>query len=87
MIYGQSSGYVPPFDLMRLQEKGSLFLTRTNASPYIKEYPRYLEQFVGWVKQGKLSIRIDRKYPLADAAQAHLAFERRQVSGRMLLLP
>ena len=87
VLYGQSSGYVPPFDLMTLQEKGSLFLTRTNASPYIKEYPRYLEQFVGWVKQGKLSIRIDRKYPLADAAQAHLAFERRQVSGRMLLLP
>ncbi len=87
VIYGQSSGYVPPFDLMTLQEKGSLFLTRTNGSPYIKEYPRYMEQFVGWVKQGKLSIRIDRTYPLADAAQAHAAFEKRQVSGRMLLLP
>ncbi|HZW96907.1 MAG TPA: quinone oxidoreductase [Candidatus Eremiobacteraceae bacterium] len=87
VIYGQSSGYVPPFDLMTLQEKGSLFLTRTNGSPYFKEYPRYLEQFVGWVKQGKLSIRIDRRYPLADAAQAHAAFEARQVSGRMLLLP
>jgi NADPH2:quinone reductase len=87
VIYGQSSGYVPPFDLMSLQEKGSLFLTRTNGSPYIREYPRYLEQFVGWVKQGKLSIRIDRTYPLADAAKAHEAFEKRQVSGRMLLLP
>jgi len=87
VVYGQSSGYVPPFDLMALQEKGSLFLTRTNGSPYIKEYPRYVEQFVGWVKQGKLSIRIDRTYPLADAAQAHAAFEKRQVSGRMLLLP
>jgi NADPH:quinone reductase len=87
VIYGQSSGYVPPFDLMSLQEKGSLFLTRTNGSPYIKEYPRYVEQFVGWVKHGKLSIRIDRTYPLVDAAQAHAAFEARQVSGRMLLLP
>jgi len=87
VVYGQSSGYVPPFDLMTLQEKGSLFLTRTNGSPYFKEYPRYMEQFVGWVKQGKLSIRIDRTYPLADAAQAHAAFEKRQVSGRMLLLP
>lgn len=87
VVYGQSSGYVPPFDLMTLQERGSLFLTRTNGSPYIKEYPRYLEQFVGWVKQGKLSIRVDRTYPLADAAQAHAAFETRQVSGRMLLLP
>jgi NADPH2:quinone reductase len=87
VIYGQSSGYVPPFDLMTLQEKGSLFLTRTNGSPYIKEYPRYLDQFVTWLKEGKLSIRIDRTYPLAEAAQAHAAFEQRKVSGRMLLLP
>lgn len=87
VIYGQSSGYVPPFDLMTLQEKGSLFLTRTNGSPYIKEYPRYVEQFVEWVKQGKLSIRIDRTYALAEAARAHAAFEQRQVSGRVLLLP
>lgn len=87
VIYGQSSGYVPPFDLMKLQEKGSVFLTRTNGSPYSKEYPRYLEQFVDWVRQGKLSIRIDRTYPLADAAQAHAAFEQRKISGRVLLLP
>ena len=87
VIYGQSSGYVPPFDLMTLQEKGSLFLTRTNGLPYVKEYPNYLRQFVTWTEQGKLSIRIDRIYPLADAAQAHAAFERRQISGRVLLLP
>jgi NADPH2:quinone reductase len=87
VIYGQSSGYVPPFDLMTLQEKGSLFLTRTNGLPYVKEYPNYLRQFVTWIEQGKLSIRIDRTYPLADAAQAHAAFERRQISGRVLLLP
>jgi NADPH:quinone reductase len=87
VVYGQSSGYVPPFDLMTLQEKGSLFLTRTNGSPYFKEYPHYLEQFVDWVKRGKLSIRIDRTYPMMDAAKAHAAFEGRQVSGRILLLP
>jgi NADPH:quinone reductase len=87
VIYGQSSGYVPPFDLMTLQEKGSLFLTRTNGRPYFKEYPHYLELFVTLLKQGKLSIRIDRTYPLAEAAQAHAAFEQRQVSGRVLLLP
>jgi NADPH2:quinone reductase len=87
VIYGQSSGYVPPFDLMLLQEKGSLFLTRTNGLPYVKEYPDYLKQFPAWVEQGKLSIRIHRTYSLADAAQAHEAFELRQVSGRVLLLP
>jgi NADPH:quinone reductase len=87
VIYGQSSGYIPPFDLMKLQEKGSLFLTRTNGSPYFKEYCPYLELFVDWVKQGKISIRIDRTYPLAEAARAHEAFEQRQVSGRLLLIP
>jgi len=87
VIYGQSSGYVPPIDLMTLQEKGSLFITRTNGLPYVKEYPHYLEQLVPWIEQGKLSIRVDRTYPLADAAQAHAAFERREISGRALLLP
>jgi NADPH:quinone reductase len=87
VIYGQSSGYVPPFDIMRLQEKGSLFLTRTNALPWIGEYPRYLQQFVTWIQQGRLSVRIDRTYRLAEAAKAHEAFEQRQISGRVLLLP
>ena len=87
VIYGQSSGYVPPFDLMTLQEKGSLFLTRTNGLPYLKEYPHYLDLFVDWVKQGKLSIKIDGTYPLAEAGRAHAAFEQRRVSGRLLLLP
>ena len=87
VIYGQSSGYIPPFDLMTLQDKGSLFLTRTNGLPYLKEYPHYLELFVNWVKQGKLSIKIDRTYPLAEASRAHAAFEQRQVSGRLLLVP
>jgi NADPH2:quinone reductase len=72
---------------MTLQEKGSVFLTRTNGKPYFREYPHYLEQFVAWLRQGKLSIRIDRTYALADAARAHEAFEERQVSGRLLLVP
>jgi NADPH:quinone reductase len=87
VIYGQSSGFIPPFDLMRLQEKGSLFITRTNGLPYIHEYPAYVEKFAAWVRDKKLSIRITRTYPLEDAAQAHAAFEQRKVSGRVLLLP
>ena len=87
VIYGQSSGFIPPFDLMRLQEKGSLFITRTNGLPYAHEYPAYVEKFAAWVRDKKLSIRIARTYPLEDAAQAHAAFEQRKVSGRVLLLP
>ncbi len=87
VIYGQSSGYVPPLDLMTLQEKGSLFLTRTNGLPYLKEYPQYLKHLVTWLKEGTVRIRIDRTYPLADAAQAHSALEKRQIAGRVLLYP
>lgn len=87
IIYGQSSGYVPPFDVMRLQEKGSIFLTRANALPWIDEYPRYVGQFVQWIQQSLLSVRIDRTYPLAEAAKAHEAFESRHISGRILLFP
>jgi NADPH2:quinone reductase len=87
VIYGQSSGYFPRFDRMTLEEKGSLFLTRTNGLPYLKEYPHYLELLVEWIRQGKRSIKMDRTYPLAEAARAHAAFEPRQVSGRILLLP
>jgi NADPH:quinone reductase len=86
VIYGQSSGYIPPFDLMRLQEKGSLFVTRANALPWIGEHPRYLQQFVHWIQEGCLSVRIARTFPLADAAKAHAAFEQRLISGRVLLL-
>ncbi len=87
VIYGQSSGYVPPFDLMTLQEKGSLFLTRTNGLPYLKEYPSYLQQLPTWLREGKITVRIHHAYPLAEAAQAHAAFERREIVGRLLLLP
>ena len=87
VIYGQSSGYVPPFDVMTLQEKGSIFITRTNGLPYLKEYPNYLRLFVDWIRDGKLSIRIDRTYPLAEAARAHAAFEERKICGRILLIP
>jgi NADPH:quinone reductase len=87
VIYGQSSGYVPPFDIMTLQDKGSLYLTRANALPWFKEYPRYLEQLVPWLQQGRLAIRIAATYPLAEAPAAHEAFEQRKVSGRLLLIP
>ena len=87
VMYGQSSGYVPPFDIMRLQEKGSLYLTRANALPWFGEYPRYLQQLAPWIQQGRIRIRIAGTYPLADAAKAHAAFEAREISGRVLLIP
>lgn len=87
IMYGQSSGYVPPFDLMKLQEKGSLFVTRTNGLPYTKEWPAFAASLMTWLDDGRLTIPIDRVYPLAEAARAHEAMERRQTTGRTLLLP
>lgn len=86
VIYGQSSGYIPPFDIMKLQEKGSLFITRNNSFPYVEHFPEYIQNFAVWVQQGKLLIRYST-YPLAEAAKTHIAFENRQSVGRMLLIP
>ncbi|HVU09838.1 MAG TPA: quinone oxidoreductase [Phototrophicaceae bacterium] len=87
VIFGQSSGYIPPFDLMLLQEKGSLFITRTNAGFYFEDFPAYLRDLVTWVQAGKLQIKADRTFPLAQVAQAHALVEGRQSTGRVLLIP
>jgi NADPH2:quinone reductase len=87
VIYGQSSGYVLPFDLMKLQEKGSLYLTRTNGLPWFKEYPSYTKLLASWLRKGQISILIHRTYPLAEAPAAHAELESRSAAGRMLLVP
>ncbi|WP_442603146.1 quinone oxidoreductase family protein [Paenibacillus sp. KN14-4R] len=86
-IFGQASGFIPPFDLMTLQDKGSLYINRFSALYYTDLWPTYMEHFLAWMNEGKLSIKVDRTYSLADAAKAHQAFESRQVSGRILLIP
>jgi NADPH2:quinone reductase len=72
---------------MILQEKGSPYLTRINGLPYAAEFPQYAQQFAQWVNEGRIKVRIDRTFPLAEASKAHEAFERREVSGRILLFP
>lgn len=85
IIFGQASGYVPPFDLMKLQEKGSIFLTRTNGLPYMKHWSAYQRDFVEWMENKELKLKIDHIYPLAEVAAAHEAVELRKTSGRVLL--
>ena len=87
VMYGQSSGYVPPFDLMKLQEKGSLFLTRTNGLPYMNDWPEYMDKFQKWIENDKLSVKIGNIYPLKDANKAHAEVEGRNAVGRILLKP
>jgi NADPH2:quinone reductase len=90
LIYGQTSGFIPPFDPMTLMEKGSLFLTRVAAYHYLgdpAQARRCLQDLFSWLLQGQITVKIGGAYALADAALAHQAMEQRQSSGKLLLLP
>jgi NADPH2:quinone reductase len=90
VLYGQSSGPVPPFDLNVLNGKGSLYVTRPSLGHYVgtrDELEWRANDVLGWIAEGKLKIRIERTYPLKDAAEAHRALEGRQTTGKVLLIP
>jgi NADPH2:quinone reductase len=90
VLYGQSSGPVPPFELSMLNAKGSLYVTRPSLGHYAftrEELEWRASDVLKWIADGKLKLRIDRTYLLKDAADAHRALEGRQTSGKVLLLP
>ena len=90
VLFGQSSGVVPPIDPMALADKGSLFVTRPNLKDYTATRDELLEranEVLGWANSGKLRVRVDETYPLAEAVEAHRAVEQRRTSGKVLLLP
>jgi NADPH2:quinone reductase len=89
-LFGQSSGPVPPFDPNILNGKGSLFLTRPSLTHYLLSREELLWRagdVLGWTASGKLKVRIDRTYPLAEAAAAHRDLEGRKTAGKLLLIP
>lgn len=85
VLYGAASGPVPPFDPMRLESEGSLFLTRPTLRHYSSR-ERAAEVF-GWIKEGRLEVRIGGRYPLEQARNAHEDLEARRTTGKLLLLP
>jgi len=90
VLFGQSSGAVPPFDPQILNAKGSLFLTRPSLGHYLLTRDELLWRagdLFAWMASGELSVRIDSTYPLADAAEAHRALASRATSGKLLLVP
>jgi len=90
VLYGQSSGPVGLFDPQVLNQKGSLFLTRPTIVHYIATRAELLAragEVLGWIKSGRLKVRIDRELPLAQAAEAHRLLEGRQTTGKVLLIP
>jgi NADPH2:quinone reductase len=90
VLFGQSSGAVAPFDPSILNQKGSLFLTRPSLAHHCLTREELLWRsgdVLGWVASGKLELRIDKTYSLADAPQAHRDLEGRKTAGKLLLEP
>ncbi len=90
VMFGQSSGSVPPFDLGVLARRGSLFLTRASLVDYIAGRDELLSRardVFSWITAGELKVRIDRTLPLEEAAEAHRLVESRQSRGKVVLLP
>ena len=90
VLYGGSSGQVPPFDLQRLNSGGSLYVTRPTLGHYMADRAELLWR-VGdlfeWIAKGELDVRIGGEYPLADAARAHQDLAARRTTGKLLLVP
>ncbi|HZS06971.1 MAG TPA: quinone oxidoreductase [Blastocatellia bacterium] len=89
-LYGQSSGPVEPFDPALLSQKGSLFLTRPSLAHYTATREELLWRagdVLGQIAAGELKLRIERTFPLAEAAEAHRQLEGRKTTGKVLLIP
>jgi NADPH:quinone reductase len=90
VIYGMSSGAVPPVDPAKLSEKGSLYIARTTLAHFTATREELLARtsaLFSMIADGRLHMRIAKKYALADAAQAHRDMESRQLAGKLLLVP
>nr|WP_273888948.1 quinone oxidoreductase [Rubrobacter naiadicus] len=90
VLFGQSSGPVPPVDLQVLNRKGGLFVTRPSLAHYTATREELLwraESVLSWIGQNNLQVRIGATYPLAEAAQAHRDLEGRRTTGKLILVP
>jgi NADPH:quinone reductase len=90
VLYGQASGPVEPFDPQILNQKGSVYLTRPSLGYYLQNRDEFLWRagdLFNWLLTGKLKVRIDKSFPLEDAAAAQSYMEERNTKGKVLLIP
>jgi NADPH:quinone reductase len=90
VLFGQSSGPVPPLDPQILNQRGSLYLTRPTLAHYVATHTELREraaEVMSWVQMGTLRARIGAEFPLAAAADAHRRLESRGTTGKLLLIP
>jgi NADPH2:quinone reductase len=89
-LFGAASGPVPPLDLQLLNVNGSLFVTRPSLNHHIATREELLQRsgdVLGWIRDGKLKLRVDTTFPLDKAPEAHRALEGRKTTGKLLLIP
>ena len=90
VLFGQSSGPVPPFEPGKLAAKGSLFLTRPSLAHYTLDRAELLQRandLFSWTASGKLKLRMEKTFRMAEAAEAHRQLEGRKTTGKVILLP
>jgi NADPH:quinone reductase len=90
VLFGGSSGAVAPIDPLLLTQKGSLYLARPSLGNYIsssQELQQRAAAVFGMIREGKLKLRIEHVYRLAEAQKAHRELESRKTTGKLLLIP
>lgn len=90
VVYGQASGPIPPVDTGLLNDKGCIYLTRVNLGTYTatrQELEMRAGAVFAGVGSGQLKVHIHAEYPLAQAAAAQTALEKRETIGKVLLVP
>jgi NADPH2:quinone reductase len=90
VLFGQSSGAVPPLDPQLLASSGSLFFTRPTLGTYVLTRDELLNRagaVLGAVERGELKLSIQETLPLAQAAKAHEMLTSRRTTGKLLLIP
>lgn len=89
-LYGAASGPVGPLDLQLLNANGSLFVTRPSLNHHIASREELVQRsgdVLGWIRDGKLKLRVETTFPLDKAGEAHRALEGRKTTGKVLLIP
>lgn len=90
VLFGQSSGSVPPLDPGILAAKGSLYLTRPSLGHYSATREELLSRagdVLSWIADGELALRVYKAFALSEAAEAHRVLESRRTAGKLLLIP
>jgi NADPH2:quinone reductase len=90
VLFGASSGAVPPFDPQRLNAAGSVFLTRPSLVHFVRtgqEFSWRAEELFAAIAGGDIAVEVGGRYPLADAARAHRDLQGRKTAGSIVLHP